>query len=370
VTNRSNAPKRRYYIDESGNSGDLAAHKGDDAFGDQPVFVLACVGEPETDALKAVVEFLRRRHGIRATELKASKLAARPEVLVDAVSEVLRVGAPVFLEVMETRYCVATHLVEKLYARGHGPRRPPRTQARFVAFADRIATQAPEALSAYLRACRDLSGDQMAAVFNGLLRAFSDWEEPLDEAIFSATLALQVAALPVLAEPGGFETFLPARERGLNGKTLWINPGINAFIHIYARLNQFEGGDLTGVELVHDRQRYTETALNDAKAAVEEAAEAGRGLSTWIADFGFAPGAALSFADSHDTPGLQVADLLAGLAMRLARGIDRDGAVQAELQAAIVALIDATTPSRGPGVHLVATDRLAQAIIGPSRMLV
>jgi hypothetical protein len=61
-----------YYVDESGNTGDLVRSGGDVGFDSQPVFVLACVGCDDTEALATEIERLKVLHQVQAPELKSS----------------------------------------------------------------------------------------------------------------------------------------------------------------------------------------------------------------------------------------------------------------------------------------------------------
>ena len=68
-----------YYPDESGFTGDVARVDAEFAFDDQPIFVLACVGEDDCAGLAEEVERLKDNHAVRLPELKASKLTGKPE---------------------------------------------------------------------------------------------------------------------------------------------------------------------------------------------------------------------------------------------------------------------------------------------------
>ena len=62
-----------FYIDESGNTGDLARTSADLDFGGQGVFSLAAVGIASESSLTEELAALRKKHKVQATELKLSK---------------------------------------------------------------------------------------------------------------------------------------------------------------------------------------------------------------------------------------------------------------------------------------------------------
>lgn len=67
--------KHKYYLDESGNSGDLISRKGTLNFGNQPIFTLSCVGIEDFNNINAFVDHLKVKHGIEDIELKSDELA-------------------------------------------------------------------------------------------------------------------------------------------------------------------------------------------------------------------------------------------------------------------------------------------------------
>ena len=61
-----------FYIDESGQGGDLVSAGPSLDFKEQPVFVLAVIGSDDEPALTDAVDAVRRRRFPQAAELKAS----------------------------------------------------------------------------------------------------------------------------------------------------------------------------------------------------------------------------------------------------------------------------------------------------------
>ncbi|WP_316206137.1 DUF3800 domain-containing protein [Bradyrhizobium sp. SZCCHNR3058] len=72
-----------FYLDESGNSGDLVKAGNAFDFGQQPVFVLVGVGLAEADAVAAELERLRARYRVNSPEFKSSVLKDKPGFVAD-----------------------------------------------------------------------------------------------------------------------------------------------------------------------------------------------------------------------------------------------------------------------------------------------
>lgn len=59
-----------YFIDECGQTGDIARLTALSGFDDQPIFCLAAIGVADEPSLEGEINRLKERHGIRLGELK------------------------------------------------------------------------------------------------------------------------------------------------------------------------------------------------------------------------------------------------------------------------------------------------------------
>lgn len=64
-----------YFLDESGNTGDVTKTGPRFDFDNQPLFVLACVGVEDVDGLAREIAAARTAHGVGGAEVKASALS-------------------------------------------------------------------------------------------------------------------------------------------------------------------------------------------------------------------------------------------------------------------------------------------------------
>ena len=80
------APAATFYLDESGNSGDLARPGAALDFGGQAIFTLASIGVRDVNALETELKRLRQRYRVQAPELKSTAVKNRPELVGELVS--------------------------------------------------------------------------------------------------------------------------------------------------------------------------------------------------------------------------------------------------------------------------------------------
>jgi hypothetical protein len=345
-----------YFLDESGHGGDLASARDLD-FAGQPVFALACVGAPDPAALAGELDRLRKAHRCGTGELK-STMARLPEFAIDLADYLSRNNCPIFIELVDKRFFIATHIVNHLLCGGLGVEAVPMPARNAVA---EFLTDEPAdpVLLDYLALCRDPCIDGIRALLDRLWA----WLDASDEdearvAQFLTMGARDRARLPA----ADAATFLPIHDLTAAGRKVWMLPNLQSLTNIYARINQSHRSGLDGVTLIHDVQLQYDEVLGGAKVQMEQLADIGAVMPLPFADYRLAGRAAMRFSTASDDPGLQAADILAGCAMRFARearmGKKRGDARMREAFHALLALSD---PWRAQGINLVFTYRaLAQ----------
>ena len=104
----------RFYLDESGNSGDAALPGAAFDFGGQQIFALACVGCADAAGLGVELARLASRYRIKSTELKSTALIGKPGVAADIAAFLETAQLPLFIEVVDKRFFVAAHMINHL----------------------------------------------------------------------------------------------------------------------------------------------------------------------------------------------------------------------------------------------------------------
>lgn len=102
----------KYYIDESGNTGDIGFTKNRLDFGGQPIFSLACIGIKDLSALEEKVTELKATHKIRSDELKTTSLyKEKPKFIKDIFKYIKSEELPFFIEIVDKKYQLAVTIV-------------------------------------------------------------------------------------------------------------------------------------------------------------------------------------------------------------------------------------------------------------------
>lgn len=358
-----------YFLDESGNTGDLVRSGGRFDFGKQEVFALACLGVGNLDALSTELARLKKKYRISAPELKSNFVRDKPGFVLELADFIEEMGWPFLAEVVDKRFMLAANIVNAVVLPPFGPASVSR-RAFWVRniMAEHIHANAPSTIfEKFIAACTAPSASSIPAVFNAVF----DWipEEPDNDVAF----AIRESVMHSSEEfeemgrdaPTTWRRFLPSPDTGKRGQSVWMLPNLTSFTNIYARLNYLHRSKINGIMLFHDQQDHFDDILNDAKHMVEGI---GGGRSTpdvQFADYHFREHASLVFAASHESPGIQAADVLAGFLMRYTKQALYEGTVSKGEQAAFTRILELSEPSEGRGINFVlnATDLRSMGVL-------
>ena len=357
-----------YFIDESGNSGDLI-HAGDGLdFHDQPVFSLGCVGVKDVAVLQREIERLKDVHRLPGGELKSTMLKSKPAFILDLVRTICTRGHPCFIEVVDKRYFLCAQIVNTQLL-------PPiagmaeDAQAAYVrnAMADCLHEHAPEqALALFIAACRKPSEASLRSSLNALasmpISGDSESRDVANAIRECAARTLEECEELRQAQADAHLRFLPIPDDNKRGMPVWMLPNLSSLLNIYARINRYCRRDLAAVRLVHDEQLHFDGILGAGKTAAEALRERAREVYTPHSDFDFVQTAPLVFARSDDSIGLQVADVLAGFVMRYVKDLGARRDVDPNAREAFQILLQKSDPRTAVGVNLVVTTRVAEAL--------
>ncbi|CAG2144852.1 DUF3800 domain-containing protein [Cupriavidus plantarum] len=316
-----------FYLDESGHSGDAVKAGDRFDFKDQPFFVLAAVGLRDEKALSEKLSELRQKYRLPSGELKAKSLVSKPSFVGDLVTWLCKQELPIFVELVDKKYFIAIHIVNtQVLPPSAGVAESPGVMYFRNQIADFIYAYAPdEVFEGYVNACLAPSADIV--------------RQSLQSQIDFATSVMSTTALPMVSEALrrmcieslddleqmltedalAFQRFLPSPDRNKRDKLVWMLPNLTSFTSIYARINKYMKGEIANVRLVHDVQLEYENILRDAKGLTEELARSGELPEFPNANYKFSEASSLEFAVSHESVGIQVADLVAGTVMRFCR---------------------------------------------------
>jgi len=355
---REAARIKTYFLDESGNTGDVTKTGPRFEFDNQPLFVLACVGVEDVDEVARTMTAVRAAHGVGGAEVKASALSGKPRFVADLVAYLSKHDLPIFMEVVDKRFMICTQIVERMLLPAVGLEFDLSPQSLFIknTFAEHLATAAPDhVLMSYVAACAEPSVDTVRAAFlalrfwleerfgddvaDGMLKFLREEQQEFEEADHS--------------DPDNIVKPLPLPDDSLRGRPVWLLPNLTSFTNIYGRLNKFHGRKVGRLTLIHDEQLHFEHIIRGGKVAAEELSSMGQSFVLPNADFRFREAARLRFARSTETPGVQLADVVAGFTMRYLRDALAGDKPHVDQSRAFWSLMEAAAPREGAGINYV-----------------
>ncbi|WP_197339760.1 DUF3800 domain-containing protein [Ralstonia solanacearum] len=361
----------KFYIDESGNTGGATSTGKAYDFDGQPTFALAAIGLQDQDEIAAVVAEIRAAHRIPAGELKSKSLTGKPEFVRDLVGAICDRAPPCFIEVVDKKFFVVMNMVSShVLPPSSGILGSPKAHLIQNAFADFLYHFTPaEVFDAFISACQAPSDAALRSSFGALLAflnqfpasdvsaacremanmSFSDYEEMLAGEV-----------------PTAFAQFLPSPDTGKRGKPVSMLPNLSSLTNIYARINLYYERDLSAIELVHDEQLQFDQILANNKQAAEALGDQAVNFFTPHANYNFSASAPLTFAKSHDSIGLQLADVIAGFCMRYIKDwLSDPRSISGAAHATFARLCRLSDSGTVCGVNLVVTNELAHRVFGP-----
>ena len=349
------------YIDESGHTGDLLKPGRGYGFAGQPHFVLAGVGPLSPERAEELLSPLVARHRLKMQEIKSDRLHKRPAFARDLIRALHATQVPLFIEAVDKTFFLMTSIVNCQVL-------PPVTgfvggaEDQYVrnTFADFLYYRLPDpVLDVYVEACRADSAEAVRASLTRLLdwAREADAEDEEEAAILAAlghslTETLDDFERACAAAADGYRRFLPLPDTGKRDKTYWLLPNYSSLTNLYARINRFQRGKLAHLTLVHDEQAQFDGILRTAKQAVESFVDRSGHVHRG-ADYAFGETAELAFARSSATPGLMIADVIAGHVRRVLRERMAGREIDANADAAFMEIWDAGDEARGIGLNLV-----------------
>lgn len=357
---------RSYFLDESGHSGDLVSSGVAYDFLDQPFFVLVAVGVEDEALLARKIEALRVRHKVPVGELKSKSLQSRSAFVAEVFAEVINADFPLFIEVVDKRYFICMNIVTyQLLPPVMGfPEGPESHFIKNVAVDFLYDEFSEHVLNQFVRACVEPSDHSLMSAFGSqMLVSTGQSDDAHRQDIRAGVHQMILAATAEYCErrksdPTAYLRFLPPPDLNRYGKKVWLLPNMSSFTNIYARINLFCRGQLEGVRLVHDQQLEVEEILRDAKQSVERIKDSGFETFSPSADYIFHGRASLEFAASHESIGIQVADVISGTVMRFFRDRQRNPEnIRPEIRQVMQELLRRSNPITGFGVNQVVPSR-------------
>lgn len=352
-----------FYIDESGNTGDLSTVKVDSYFTEQRMFALAALGCTIDQDFNGKFDAIKASHRIQSPEIKSKQAYDRPRFIIDLLDLLGTRHCPIFIEIVDKHFFVVMNIIERMVVPyvGECDTQPNALWMKGV-MANYMALYAPPELAhAFAECCQNRDHTEIRELYKRIIRwAQESRISPTDVAEGIIRFARDsLKDFRKLPKAKAVERALPIPDKNPAGKLLWVLPNLTSFTNIYARINRFARKQVSGVTLFHDEQLQFGDILLHNKKLAEDLVELGLKLPLKTADFEFSQAADLQFLRSHDSIGIQIADVLAGFIARYVQDAVWGGAPLHPDKVAIFNRLVATgNPSLGTGINFVAPDNM------------
>lgn len=353
-----------YYIDESGNSGDVLSTGENFDFYGQPVFSLACIGVDDTKKLDDFILNLRKKYQIQSSELKSSKIYRKnPKFIVDLVAFLAKEHIPVFIEVVDKKYYISANIVNcHVMPAYFSPPETPKSQLARNHCADFIYDNAPNSVfNKFVGVCKAPSNETLLESFNEIQDFAKNYFPASDLSIFILKNVDESIndydELRSRNEKEACFRFIPTPDSSKREKPIWMLPNLSSFTNIYARINLYLDGNISGANIFHDEQSHFDEVIAINKKLLEEI-DMKNAISICTARYSFSGSASLEFSKSHDHCPIQVADILAGMVMRYVQEKIEGARSRPEIVAAYDGILRMSNPYRGVGINLVTTSKV------------
>lgn len=314
---------KKFYIDESGNTGDLVVSTKNSNFSSQEYFTLACVGvdDSKLQDLEEYITNLKVKYKIQTPELKFSKMKGLFGKKMGFVLELLKYieeSSNFIIEIVDKKYIISTNIVTCLINPPYFQPYLEQHESQSIHFElcqwvyDNVTL---DFLINFTNVARNPTEVGLNELFEDLLTLARGLDDPLSDVV-SASIVESMDDFNVMKQRNNMKReaytfFLPLPDTNKKGNLIGILPYVSSFYNIYARLNSLFNRDLSKVVLVHDNQSHFDEII---RFYHESAVNYTHGQTKVFdnTDFIFLNTSSLDFKDDKDLIGLQVADLFAG----------------------------------------------------------
>lgn len=182
---------KTFYIDESGNTGDLIVTEKDDNFSSQEYFTLACVGLNDSSLpdLDIFIKKLKSKYKIQAPELKFSKMKGVFGKKIGFILELLKYieeSSNILIEVVDKKYFLSTTIVNCLINPPYSKKNIDLSTEKQIhlnlsQWVYEYVTQ--EFLIKFTKISRNPSEEGLKELFDDLLALARETEDPLSDIV-------------------------------------------------------------------------------------------------------------------------------------------------------------------------------------------
>lgn len=256
----------KYYIDESGNTGDLISKKWVSTFEKQPFFVLAAIGATDDDKLRIGAEFERIIEQHKLNDIEELKSSSNNPGVYMALLDVSRlaVQCPHIIEIVEKKYMLCMSITRHFFSKYKNSL----TACQLHQMEREVCEQlydhlTHEDIEGFVHGC---SAPSLISIRNIVVSI-----------IKNHNLVREIKRVVL----GNFNFFKHHEEKSLRHyfplpdssekKVYHLLPNICSLTAILARINKIHHQAIDGISIIHDTQKeYGSIFLENVRNQIEE----------------------------------------------------------------------------------------------------
>lgn len=315
-----------FYLDESGTTGDLISKKFDLDFFRQPIFTHACVSCEDEKKVNKFISQLKIEHEIHEEELKSECLYFdKPQAILEIVKYLNKNNMIYLCEIMDKKYDIAVSIVNHLIAPTLDNPEPEKFSKIRMDIYDYVAIKAPdECYFKFRELCLNQSEDTLRGMFDSLRNFFNNQKPKFfNISLINKNLKekkLEYKKLNKIYKDECLKFFHPIPDFDKSKNENKILPNVLSFYNLLLRLNKYHLGELSEAKLHHDIQIEYSTTLQYCIANIRKQDFSDREETPYINPH-ITEEPYLTFIDSKNSIGIQLADILAGFLNRYINGV-------------------------------------------------
>ncbi|WP_421670295.1 DUF3800 domain-containing protein [Rahnella sp. EDr1-12] len=319
-----------YYLDESGNTGDLINKKNDMGFAKQPIFSHSCIGIEDIN-LPNLTDFiidLKRRYQIdEKLELKSQDhYIKNPYLVFEIIEYIVDNDLPIICEVMDKKYNVAVSIVNHLIVPPMEDESDGKSQYIRTIVSDFITRKAPDSCyTSFLKLCKIPNEENLISTIEDLKGFFISEKDSIDDdgntvKMLDATIDEYYTLKELSDDKEIINKYVPIPDSDSNGNVVRLLPNVLSFYNQIARLNKIHSKKLSEVELYHDTSSEFADPL---RYCIQNIKNIDADLMPQVSacDYNVTEDLSLFFIDSKESIGVQIADIIAGFLNRYVYGL-------------------------------------------------
>ncbi|MDU1653537.1 MAG: DUF3800 domain-containing protein [Leclercia adecarboxylata] len=317
----------KYYIDESGTTGDLINKKTDLFFSKQPIFTHACIGVENEDHIKELVNEVKVKHNLPDKELKCEDLYySKPEVILDIAKIINKNNLPMICEVMDKKYNIAISIVNHIILPTSGGINYFETRDFRQRLGDLITRFAEDfCFKQFFKLCAQPCESNLLQSFEVFYDLFKRRKSLLNDngKILSLIEERKNEYFELKRKHGEeicLKWFYPIPDYDSFDNKIALLPHVHSFYHILARINKYHCGDIKEATLYHDTQKEYSKTLMFCCIEIRENNTVQQENTDPRSNYNITDDIHLEFIDSKTSHSVQIADIVAGFLNRYING--------------------------------------------------